>query len=584
MSLEKSLKPFLEKWPRLWKGVQGIPLLSRTLNRTLITTAINKLPPRPEPLCCRWHYTTWEGLTNLRWNSRHLPPKELTFKNTPEEVAQTLFSREKPADDSSDGIRLSKKSTLLFPYFAQWFTDGFLVADMVDRRRNYSNHQIDLSQLYGLNPESTKLIREHKDGLLKSQMEGEAEFPPNLYNKKVGENELWDIDPQFRERRIKYNDFADIGNQPLHLDLPSPHTWPDPDEHDLKIPNKGGTYEGLNLGIPPHLLYNELPLSNSAQMFSDNRQDWFAMANDRANSTPGFVMMNLLMFREHNRIAREIKKSPDGKNWNDERIFQTTRNILTVIVIKIVIEEYINHITPYHFKLFADPGKFHKPASWKWTNWMTVEFDLLYRWHSMIPASLDLGGEPVGSFESLWNPGLIKKTGLAEMFNLTSKQVAGEIGAKNTWEWLVKGAESNMVRMGRDAEAASYNDYCELCGLPRKSSFSEISSLPNVQKALKELYEHPDDVEFVAGLFAEDLKPNAALGKLMGSMVASDAFSQAMTNPLLSKRVWKKETFGSYGWGLIQENQSIENLVSRNTPEYSGELNISMTRQDWKRT
>ena len=42
----------------------------------------------------------------------------------------------------------------LFADFAQWFTDGFLMTDQ-DRRRTRTNHQIDLSQLYGLEPAVT---------------------------------------------------------------------------------------------------------------------------------------------------------------------------------------------------------------------------------------------------------------------------------------------------------------------------------------------------------------------------------------------------------------------------------------------
>ena len=56
----------------------------------------------------------------------------------------------------------SPKSTLLFPYFAQWFTDGFLRSDRSeprDPRRNESNHEIDLMQLYGLNPSQTRALR-----------------------------------------------------------------------------------------------------------------------------------------------------------------------------------------------------------------------------------------------------------------------------------------------------------------------------------------------------------------------------------------------------------------------------------------
>ena len=57
---------------------------------------------------------------------------------------------------------------------------------------------------------------------------------------------------------------------------------------------------------------------------------------------------------------------------------------MIVLLIKIVIEEYINHITPYHFQLAADPAPF-KNERWNRPNWMAIEFNLLYRWHGLIP-------------------------------------------------------------------------------------------------------------------------------------------------------------------------------------------------------
>src|SRR5438105_7537051 len=78
----------------------------------------------------------------------------------------------------------------------------------------------------------------------------------------------------------------------------------------------------------------------------------FAVGGDRVNATPQVSMMNVLFLREHNRLAALIEQHhPD---WDDERVFQTARNILIVMFIKIVVEEYINHINTSKFRFIAD--------------------------------------------------------------------------------------------------------------------------------------------------------------------------------------------------------------------------------------
>ena len=64
---------------------------------------------------------------------------------------------------------------------------------------------------------------------------------------------------------------------------------------------------------------------------------------------------------------------------------------MIVLLIKIVIEEYINHITPYHFRLRPTRRRSRTSAGIR-PNWMAIEFNLLYRWHGLVPDTLRVGG------------------------------------------------------------------------------------------------------------------------------------------------------------------------------------------------
>lgn len=573
----KGMKWLLTRFKWFWTLIQAIPWLRRQTNYLLLKNAIQQIPPRPEPLCVTWDYVTWEGLTNRRWSSRHLPPASQEGLPDVEAVATDLFSREK------EGFVAAKKSTLIFPYFAEWFVDGFLVGDKVDRRRNLSNHHIDLCQLYGLYPEVTSLIRENAGGRLKSQqIDGRGEFPPFLYDARGHLKE------EFSVKRSGYRGFVDLAPDQIFVEQAETEVG----AHLVDRPLCHAHIFPDGAAMPRHLVFNEIPRHQrlldweTDQGMAARLRQMFAIANDRGNATLAFTMMSTLMLREHNRVAGMLDRK---YGWNDERTFQTVRNILIVILLKIVIEEYINHIAPYHFKFFVDPEKFFKPAAWIWQNWMTTEFQLLYRWHSLIPDALEFGKRTVPSEESIWNPGLIVEEGLAGMFQYASNQPAGEIGARNTWKWLIDQAEIPSIKMGRICRLARYNDYRELCKLKRITSFDQITGHEEVQRALAEHYGTVDNIEYYAGIFCEDVRPNSALSPLIGVMVAADAFSQALPNPLLQKRIWNKDTFSPLGWEIIHEEEhTIEALVKRNSPELSSAerngLSISMTRSDWTRT
>jgi prostaglandin-endoperoxide synthase 2 len=55
------------------------------------------------------------------------------------------------------------------------------------------------------------------------------------------------------------------------------------------------------------------------------------------------------------------------------------------------------------------------------------------------------------------------------------------------------------------------------------------------------------------------------MGELMSYMVANDAFTQALTNPLLARNVFNEATFTKTGLKIINETGSIQQIVSRNS-------------------
>jgi prostaglandin-endoperoxide synthase 2 len=298
------------------------------------------------------------------------------------------------------------------------------------------------------------------------------------------------------------------------------------------------------------------------------------MGGDRANVQIGYTMINILFLREHNRLCDELRIAQP--KWDDERLFQTARCMVTAMLLKIVVEEYINHITPYCFKFKLDPLSFCD-ADWYRQNWMTVEFNLLYRWHGLVTDEVHLGNSTIPVRETMFNNGILVDRGLGEVFEAASDQQSGEIGLFNTPEFLMP-TERASIKLGRLSRLRSYNDYRALCSYPRVERFDQISSAPMVQKALKDLYKDVDQIELYVGLFAEDVRPHSVLAPLMGRMVGIDAFSQALTNPLLSKHVYNHRTYSDYGWQELENTRTLSDILNRNVPKRTPDYRVSFTQ------
>jgi prostaglandin-endoperoxide synthase 2 len=304
------------------------------------------------------------------------------------------------------------------------------------------------------------------------------------------------------------------------------------------------------------------------------KEKLFAMGKERGNVQIGYVMMNTLFLREHNRICDVL--AAHYSDWDDERLFQTARNIVIVLLIKIVLEEYINHIAPYHFKFIVDPLSFTN-EKWYRQNWMTVEFNLLYRWHSLVPNEVYLDSHKIPITETQWNTEMVTSRGLGRLFEDASNQAAGEIGVFNTAPFLID-TDLKSIQHGRDARLASYNDYRELCQFPRVTDFDQITGNVEAQKLLKRLYGHVDNIEFYVGLFAEDTRENSAVGALIGRLVGIDAFSQALTNPLLAENIFNEKTFSPIGMEIIQTTRNLSDVLHRNIPQTDKRFKVSMTQ------
>src|SRR6478609_6032979 len=336
--------------PRIIEPLASVPPLRRLASKLLINHYSYATSLRPRALTLESDYTTWTTLTDRRFTGRHLPPAD------PETIAALPAESDVNALYRREHETRSTDTSVWFMFFAQWFTDSFLRTSREDFRQNTSTQEIDLCQIYGLGADQTRMLRSMSGGRLKSQLIDGEEFPVFLFQERDPGGPLAfkpEFDGLFDERFVID---TILGNAP-----------------------------------------------------DDRKDSVFAVGLEHGNSTIGSTILNTLFLREHNRIAGVL--ASENPEWDDDRLFETTRMIMIVLLLKLVVEEYIRHIGPFDFAIEAVP-LIADEERWNRPNWIAIEFNLLYRWHPLVPEKIGEGADALTWQEFMNNNPLVISRGL----------------------------------------------------------------------------------------------------------------------------------------------------------------------------
>ncbi|KAI1858014.1 uncharacterized protein JN550_012907 [Neoarthrinium moseri] len=309
----------------------------------------------------------------------------------------------------------------------------------------------------------------------------------------------------------------------------------------------------------------------------------------------------------------------------DHDLFNTARLIVGGLYINICLHDYLRAITNTH----------HSKSDWTLDprveigkqydgegvprgvgNQVSVEFNLLYRFHSCIsqkderwingfflklfpgrnPDDLqnvswaDLGqallrfeqqipkDPSTRTFDGLQRQadGTFKDEDLVRVLKEAMEDPAGTFGARMVPKAL-KIVEVLGINQARKWQVASLNEFREFFGLKRYDSFSEINSNQEISRILEQLYTHPDMVELYPGLMIEDTKPvrNAGSGicptYTVGRAVLSDAVTLVRSDRF-NTLDYTVSNLTSWGYNEVQQDYKtlggsmLYKLIQRGVP------------------
>lgn len=317
------------------------------------------------------------------------------------------------------------------------------------------------------------------------------------------------------------------------------------------------------------------------------------IASERLLMMPPSVFALLIVFsRNHNFIAHrlaQINERGKYKEWSDapehavemkaqdEDIFNTARLINAGAFMQIIVMDYIRvilHMNESESLWNLNPTSEFKAMLGGMTergtgNAVSVEFNLLYRWHSSVSDKEDKWLQ--GLFESVlpgksfdeytpedfgkavqelkkfqqhpdkpetWEiPGLKRDpaTGKFSDAALTSiladatEDVAGAFGARGSPACMRIIDVMGIATARNDWNTCSLNEFRKFLNLKPYETFEQWNSDPEIARIAEQLYVHPDNLELFVGLHAEEAKPSmAASGLAPGYTISRAILSDAV--------------------------------------------------------
>ncbi|KAG7316819.1 hypothetical protein KOW79_020360 [Hemibagrus wyckioides] len=287
----------------------------------------------------------------------------------------------------------------------------------------------------------------------------------------------------------------------------------------------------------------------------------FAVGHEAFGLVPGLMMYATIWLREHNRVCDVLKQ--EHPDWDDERLFQTTRLILIGETIKIVIEEYVQHLSGYHFKLKFDPELLFN-QQFQYQNRISSEFNTLYHWHPLMPDDFHIQGDVYSYKQFLFNTSMVTNYGISSLVDSFSKQIAGRVAGGHNVPPAVMMVAAKSIENSRLMRYQSFNAYRKRFNMKPYASFEELTGEKEMAAELEELYGDVDAMELYTGLLVEKPRPNAIFGETMVEMGAPYSLKGLMGNPICSPEYWKPSTFGGkVGFDIIN-TASLQKLVCNN--------------------
>lgn len=286
-------------------------------------------------------------------------------------------------------------------------------------------------------------------------------------------------------------------------------------------------------------------------------------AEDRMDRIPESRAILELFRREHNYVCDKLRELYPLNFGSDEELYQQSRLIMGGVFINIIFRDYLGCIM---FSENAEDGKpfmefRQKYPGTRYGNHNTLNFNILYQWHSTIPLE--------------WDPKNIPKIDTdEELRTLFTNMVSCKSGAhrpKNTPQFL-KHATKSLIETARRCGAPRLNDFRRRFASPYRD-FMDMCGDEEMAEILSGFYPSIEDVELVVGVQVEKSgSVGWGLPNTVEKSIMSDAFCTVYNDRFYTDD-YRPEIYTEWGFTHTKNtnfadllNRHLEMRIDRNLP------------------
>ncbi|KAK5561933.1 hypothetical protein LTR46_000738 [Exophiala xenobiotica] len=562
----------------------------------------------------------------------------------PGDLFDRLMARQESGRNSQSGL-----SAMLIYHATLIIHDIFRTNDK-DKNISDSSSYLDLSPLYGYTMEMQKKVRDdkYKLGLLKPDTFAEDRLlrqPPGvcimlvMYNRyhnyaatqlrRINENGRFSVPGKYQGTQLEAvaRRFANDSTSADFVDACKRYNdaWK---EYQAKEPPLDADKVQLATALREIDLDRHLDSSAKEQKRKAARTEAEERAEATAESFKNSAESRRLQECErvledyiaqgkpHKEADRKAFEAGYDAAWNklDDDLFNTARLITCGLYVQVSVHDYLRALMGFHqyntnFTLDPRMDIDHRSVSRGIGNQVTVEFNLLYRFHCAIsqkdekytedfmsekmgfkdpkdipletfintmrvvgqlqeahkvePWEITFGLEHKEELNFQRNPitGLFDDQQMMNALTAAMDDPISNFGPRNIPKCL-KPVEILGIMQARKWEVGTLNDFRDFFGMSRHETFESVTSNLEIQNALRDLYEHPDKIELYPGVFCESdknmgLDPGPSdVDAALWAAIFSDAITLVRSDRFYTVD-WNTNSLTSWGMKEVTENNDV---------------------------